>query len=113
MRFIRHGDPNFVNPKCNRDGKSKERNRARTKKWKKDNWAYYKHYLEARRMRYKQATPKWADLKAIEQFYRNRPPGHHVDHIIPLNGKNISGLHVLENLQYLPINQNLKKSNKV
>lgn len=57
-------------------------------------------------------TPKWADLKAIEKFYKNCPWGHHVDHIVPLRGKNVSGLHVLENLQYLPARENSKKGNK-
>ena len=57
-------------------------------------------------------VPKWADLKAIEEFYRNRPEGYHVDHIIPLRGKNVSGLHVLNNLQYLPASENLSKNNK-
>jgi hypothetical protein len=59
-----------------------------------------------------QRCPSWSDLKAIEQFYDNRPDGHHVDHIIPLRGKTVSGLHVLENLQYLPSTVNLSKSNK-
>lgn len=94
------------------DGKAQERNRARTKQWKKDNWDSYKAYLASRKKRVKQATPPWADLKAIREFYYNCPAGYHVDHIIPLNGKNISGLHVMENLQYLPALENLKKSNK-
>jgi hypothetical protein len=59
-----------------------------------------------------QQTPKWADLKAIEHFYRNCPEGYHVDHIIPLQGKNVRGLHVLENLQYLPANANISKGNR-
>lgn len=60
-----------------------------------------------------QRIPPWANLEAIKQFYLNRPEGYHVDHIIPLRGKTVSGLHILENLQYLPAKENLAKSNKL
>ncbi|HSV90911.1 MAG TPA: hypothetical protein VLH80_07410 [Nitrospiraceae bacterium] len=66
----------------------------------------------ARRTRVQIATPPWADMKAIHLFYINCPPGHEVDHIVPLKGKRISGLHVLENLQYLPIKANRTKLNR-
>jgi hypothetical protein len=56
--------------------------------------------------------PLWADLNSIKSFYRKSPEGHEVDHIIPLQGKHVSGLHVLNNLQYLPIKDNQIKSNK-
>jgi hypothetical protein len=59
-----------------------------------------------------QRIPPWADLEAIKEFYLNRPNGYHVDHIIPLRGKTVSGLHILENLQYLPAKENLSKGNK-
>lgn len=71
-------------------------------------------YINAhRRGRLKDATPKWANKRDIRYFYVNCPPGYHVDHIFPLHGKTVSGLHVLENLQYLPAEENLRKGNKV
>jgi hypothetical protein len=57
-------------------------------------------------------TPIWANLYDIDKFYINCPKDYHVDHIIPLQGDIVSGLHVLNNLQYLKASDNLSKSNK-
>jgi len=38
---------------------------------------------------------------------------HHVDHIIPLQGRLVSGLHTISNLQIITKEQNLIKSNKL
>lgn len=71
-------------------------------------------YINAHRKgRLKDATPLWANKRAIRYFYVNCPEGYHVDHIIPLRGKFVSGLHVLENLQYLPAQINLQKGNRI
>lgn len=57
-------------------------------------------------------TPSWADLDIIREFYSNCPKGYHVDHEIPLRGRLISGLHVIENLRYIKAEDNRVKSNK-
>ena len=69
-----------------------------------------------------QRTPKWLtddDLSIIEQAYeiavlRTQMFGFewHVDHIIPLQGKTVSGLHVPDNLRVIPSKENLKKHSK-
>lgn len=67
----------------------------------------------ARQARQLQAVPKWADLGKIKQFYESCPSGHHVDHIIPLRGKNVCGLHCENNLQFLPAAENMAKGNRL
>jgi hypothetical protein len=66
-----------------------------------------------------QRTPAWADLRAIEAVYsiRGQLERAHgvpldVDHVVPLQGKNVSGLHVEYNLQIIPKTLNMKKKNR-
>jgi len=58
-------------------------------------------------------TPVWADLEAIKDVYKEAQYFQmDVDHIIPLQGKLVSGLHVWDNLQLLSPKENRTKSNK-
>lgn len=62
------------------------------------------------------AMPKWlssSQIEEIKSIYKNRPADCHVDHIIPLKGDNVCGLHVPWNLQYLTQLDNLRKGNKL
>lgn len=76
-----------------------------------------------RRARKALRTPKWLtkeDFLKIEDLYEEarrltHDTGilHHVDHIVPLKGDGVSGLHVPYNLQILTYKDNLQKSNKL
>ena len=67
-----------------------------------------------RRARKLNATPQWVDREAIAAIYAEAASrGKHVDHIVPLAGKNVCGLHVPWNLQLLDPAENLRKSNKL
>lgn len=60
-----------------------------------------------------QRVPPWADLDKIKEVYRlAAESGMTVDHIVPLQGKLVSGLHVHNNLQLLAGHENSSKGNK-
>lgn len=71
-----------------------------------------KRYAVKRKRAEELATPAWADLTEIARIYRERPPGMEVDHIVPLLGKDVCGLHVPYNLQYLTKAENRRKGNR-
>lgn len=85
------------------------------------NWAkankHKKYAIVAKRRAAKlSACPKWlseSQLLEIVEIYKNCPKGWHVDHEIPLQGKNVCGLHVPWNLKAIPAQKNLSKGNKI
>jgi hypothetical protein len=93
------------------------------RKHKERNPELYKELVNCRRRRFRLATPCWLtpeDKLEIRIKYRtaievSRLTGtrHAVDHIIPLQGESVSGLHVPWNLQVIPQEVNLKKSNRI
>jgi hypothetical protein len=90
-----------------------EKSRSKSREWPAKNRAAHRAKIARRRAALKQASPVWADKKAILEVYKTCPIGYHVDHIVPLNGKNVCGLHVHWNLQHLPAKENLSKGNKL
>lgn len=105
--------------------RTRERHKANCKVWREKNKEWAAEYRKANRKKYNwdytkaraariKRIPKWLtkeEKNAIGMFYANCPEGMVVDHIIPLRGKDISGLHVLSNLQYLSVEENNKKGN--
>lgn len=109
--------------------KNKELKATMGKKWREENPEIVKELAAAYRARPEtkqsqrvhqakrradksQQTPPWADLDEIKKLYDACPDGYHVDHIVPLRGEMVSGLHVPDNLQYLPAIENQIKGNR-
>jgi hypothetical protein len=96
---------------------------AYSRKHYQDNKDMYIAKSAKRRAKKLNATPSWLtveDFNKIEELYicakmfkLYTGQEYHVDHIVPLQGKNICGLHVPWNLQVIPAKENLSKSNKI
>lgn len=91
--------------------RNKEKTIASKMQWSARNKGAENAKAAKHRAKKRAATPPWADINKIKEIYVNCPAGHHVDHIVPLCGKHVSGLHVENNLQYLPALENRMKSN--
>jgi len=93
--------------------------RAKAKRWRQKNKPSLAAKTQRRRCAQINATPAWADhdkilTKYCERDAMSRITGlkHDVDHRIPLQGKNVCGLHIAENLRVILTKDNQSKSNK-
>jgi hypothetical protein len=88
-------------------------------KWKQENKGLVNAATYKRRTAKLNRMPLWADKNKIKELYKlaqikTKETGFswHVDHIIPLQGELVSGLHVFNNLQVISGIDNIKKHNK-
>lgn len=93
--------------------------KIRIKEWKQNNKGAVNAQTAKRHAAKMQRTALWADLDKIKAYYDvcsffNEVNGYikyHVDHIVPMQGANVSGLHVHNNLQVILATENVSKSN--
>jgi hypothetical protein len=104
-----------------------ERNKAarlwQKRMYRQENKGKINALVTARKKVVRQRTPSWVDKEEkwlIKEAYelaalRTKLFGFswHVDHVLPLQGETVSGLHVATNLQVIPGLLNIKKKNKV
>jgi hypothetical protein len=99
------------------------KNPEKSKQWRTITLNRHRGTANAKTVRRKaaklKATPKWANLTKIKakyqlaaMFNKHTEEKWHVDHIIPLRGKDVCGLHVEYNLRVIPAKENLQKSNR-
>lgn len=102
---------------------NKERMKAARKAWRDANKHKSQAYVRKRQAAQRQRVPNWItkdDLWLMEEAYelavrRTKMFGFQwdVDHILPLQGKTVSGLHVPINLQVIPAVVNSSKGARV
>jgi 5-methylcytosine-specific restriction endonuclease McrA len=93
---------------------------VRSSTWLKNNPGRVNAATARRRAQKLQATPKWVDAKELAAIYGAAKAltaatgtSHEVDHIVPLCGGFVCGLHVPWNLQIIPRYENRSKGNRV
>jgi hypothetical protein len=98
---------------------NKEKEGAANAEWSKNNLHKKREYRAKRRAIILKATPLWANHTEIKNMYAeadflSKVTGikYEVDHIIPLQGKNVCGFHAHNNLQIIKMSDNRKKAVK-
>lgn len=82
--------------------------------YQRSNRAKYNAYEANRRARLLLASVDWSCQEAIKMIYEQaRLSGMEVDHIIPLQGAEVCGLHWEGNLQLLTPTENRSKGNRI
>lgn len=107
----------------NNPEKVRKSNRLACEKWSIANKDMVSARAAKRRAAKLNALPKWLTKEQLEQikelytcarmFKLYTGEEYHVDHIVPLQGETVCGLHVPWNLQVIPAKENLSKSNKL
>lgn len=127
---IRRAEGRKNNPEIRKKDKeyiaaNREHINERTRRWRKKNpekvkeynkkiranRAYCRYYEEVKESRRRKSRPKWITKKQMIEIYDQCPEGYQIDHIIPISNKNVCGLDVPWNIQFLTPEENNFKRN--
>lgn len=93
--------------------------KARNRRQRKERPWVHAENQRRRQLMSRKAMPTWADRDAIRSIYEKAAVmrkesgiAYTVDHIFPLRGKDVCGLHVENNLQILTLKENCSKGAK-
>ena len=113
LRWRSENREQYQKAKYNWYDRNREHVNAKSVQYAKDNAGWKRSATAKRRAVLLQAIPSWADMKKIQAIYEEaKQRGLVVDHIIPLQGKLVCGLHVENNMQLLTASENSQKHNK-
>lgn len=107
----------------NRAHHSTEKAKAKRRAYRQENAALLNYHTAKRHARKLRATPPWltdehkTEIKAIyaesRRLQEKTGVAHNVDHVHPLQGETVCGLHVPWNLQILTESENCMKHNRL
>lgn len=89
------------------------------REWKQRNKGVVLEQTRYRQTRLLKAVPPWCDREKVREIYelasefREAGIAVNVDHIVPLNGKTVSGLHWHGNLRVCLASVNMRKGNRL
>lgn len=91
-----------------------------SRQWAKENPDKIRATTAKRRSQINKSVPLWYDHDKVKEIYKqcrriSKETGvvHHVDHIVPLRGELVCGLHCDQNLQIITAEENMKKGNQL
>lgn len=98
----------------NRFEKHRDKMRVSARRWRSENLSWQREYTARKRARIKQAAGLCSEthIAELRVIYDQCPVGMEVDHVVPIYGANVCGLHVPWNLQYLTKEENCRKNNR-
>jgi hypothetical protein len=120
--YAKHREKDLERSKLAYQANAEDR-KAKQRLWSKTNRGTANALAKRYKLKKVNATPKWlseSQLLNIKCKYQlaamlnvHGVEAWHVDHIVPIRGKDVCGLHVPWNLRVIPAKENMTKGNKL